>query len=102
MEFWAAATRPVDVNGFGWPVDIVRSEINRLMNQFPLLPETRAVFEEWLRQVTERKVVGKQVHDARLAALLKIHGITHLLTFNLSDFKDCGIDVISPDEILAN
>lgn len=101
-EYWSVATRPLSVNGFGWPVESVRGQIDKFLDLFPLLPETPAVFEEWLRQVTERKVVGKQVHDARLVALLKIHGITHLLTFNLTDFKDCGIHAVSPDEILAN
>jgi predicted nucleic acid-binding protein len=101
MEFWSVATRPLNVNGFGWPVELVRNEINKLLQLFPLLPETPAVFEEWLRQVTERKVVGKRVHDARLVALLHTHGITHLLTFNAGDFKDCGITAISPDQILA-
>jgi predicted nucleic acid-binding protein len=101
MEFWSVATRPAAVNGFGWPVESVRGEINKFLELFPLLPETPTVFEEWLRQVTERKVVGKRVHDARLVALLNTHGITHLLTFNLGDFKDFGITAISPDEILA-
>jgi predicted nucleic acid-binding protein len=102
MEFWSVATRPLSVNGFDWPVESVRGEINKFLELFPLLPETPAVFEEWLRQVTERKVVGKQVHHARLVALLKIHGITHLLTFNAGDFRDCGITTASPDEILAH
>jgi predicted nucleic acid-binding protein len=101
MEFWAVATRPVDVNGFGWPVEAVRGEIDRLLDQFSLLPKTPAVFEQWLRLVTERKVVGKQVHDARLVALLNIHQVTYLLTFNGDDFKGYGITALSPDEILA-
>ena len=101
MEFWSVATRPVDVNGFGWPIELVFSEIERLSELFPLLPETPAVFEEWLRIVTERKVVGKKLHDARIAALLNIHGITHILTFNSGDFKNYGVTAVSPDEILA-
>jgi hypothetical protein len=31
-------------------------------------------------------VVGKQVHDARLLAVCQVHGVTHLLTFNVSHF----------------
>jgi predicted nucleic acid-binding protein len=46
-------------------------------------------------------VIGKQVHDARLAAFLNTHGITHLLTFNTNDFKNYGITAVSPDEILT-
>jgi hypothetical protein len=39
--------------------------------------------------------------DAILAALLNTHGIDNLLTFNTSDFKNFGINAVSPDEILA-
>jgi predicted nucleic acid-binding protein len=102
MEFWSVATRPVDVNGFEWSVDFVCEEIDKLLDQFPLLPETPAVFQEWLRLVTQQKVIGKQVHDARLVALLKTHQITHLLTFNGGDFKGYSITVVSPDELLAH
>ncbi|MGW8256791.1 MAG: type II toxin-antitoxin system VapC family toxin [Thermoguttaceae bacterium] len=101
MEFWAVVTRPVAVNGFDWSVEEARGEISRLLDQFSLLPETPAVFEEWLRLVTKQKVIGKQAHDARLAALLNTHGIAHLLTFNVNDFKNYGIKAVSPDEILA-
>ena len=31
-------------------------------------------------------VVGKQVHDARLVAVCRVHGVGHLLTFNVSHF----------------
>lgn len=60
MEFWSVATRPLDVNGYGWPVELVRNEINKLLELFPLLPEIPAVFEEWPRLVKKREVVGKQ------------------------------------------
>jgi predicted nucleic acid-binding protein len=84
-----------------WPIERVRGEIDRLLDQFSLLPEIPAIFEGWLQLVTEKKVFGKKVHDARLAALLNIHGIAKLLTFNTSDFKNYGINAVSPDEILA-
>jgi hypothetical protein len=32
-------------------------------------------------------VKGKQVHDARLVAAMVSHKMTHLLTFNIDDFK---------------
>jgi predicted nucleic acid-binding protein len=102
MEFWSVATRPVAVNGFGWPVDVVRSEIGRLLDQFPLLPETPGVFDEWLRLVTKHGVIGKQVHDTRLVAILNIYQVARLLTFNTDDFKVFGAIVASPDEIVAD
>ena len=102
MEFWSVATRPVPVNGFGWPVDLVRGEIDRLLDQFPLLPETPGVFGEWLRLVTEHQVSGKQVHDTRLVAILNTHQVARLLTFNVSDFKVFGAIAVSPNEIVAD
>jgi predicted nucleic acid-binding protein len=102
MEFWSVATRPIAVNGFGWPVDVVRGEIDVLLDQFPLLPETPAVFGEWLRLVTEHRVVGKRVHDTRLVAILNTHQVARLLTFNTGDFKMFGAIAVSPDEIVTD
>jgi hypothetical protein len=31
--------------------------------------------------------MGKKVHDARLVAAMITHQMTHLLTFNIDDFK---------------
>jgi predicted nucleic acid-binding protein len=99
MEFWSVATRPIAVNGFGWPVDVVCGEIEGLLDQFPLLPETPAVFDEWLRLVTTHRVIGKQVHDTRLVAILNTYQVARLLTFNTSDFNAFGAIAISPDDI---
>jgi predicted nucleic acid-binding protein len=101
IEFWSVATRPIDVNGFGWSVDVVRVEVDRLLDQFPLLPETPALFGEWLRLVAQHRVVGKRVHDTRLAAFLNIHQIGRLLTFNTGDFAAYAITVVSPAEVVA-
>jgi hypothetical protein len=46
-------------------------------------------------------VIGKQVHDARLLAVCHVHGVTHLLTFNVAHFNRMagfgpGVEVVSP------
>ena len=102
MEFWSVATRPAAVNGLGWSVDVVRDETERLLDQFSLLPETPVVFGEWLRLVTKHSVIGKQVHDTRLVAILNTHQVARLLTFNTGDFKIFGAIAISPDDIVAD
>jgi predicted nucleic acid-binding protein len=99
MELWSVATRPIEVNGFGWTVEQARTKIIQLLREFPLLPETSPIFDEWLRLVTSRRVVGKKAHDARLVALMKVHNITHLLTFNTRDFQGYSITAVSPDDI---
>ncbi len=41
------------------------------------------VFDHWLDLVAAHGVVGKVAHDARLAAAMKRHGLTHLMTSTL-------------------
>jgi predicted nucleic acid-binding protein len=102
VEFWVAATRPLDVNGYGWPAADAEAKIVELLRQFPLLPETPAVFTEWFRLITLHGIVGKQAHDARLVALLNVHAVRQLLTFNVGDFQRYGIAVVSPEDVRAD
>jgi predicted nucleic acid-binding protein len=96
-EFWAVATRPSALNGLGLSVPAVASELIRLKSIFPLLADSLAVFSEWERLVTLHQVMGKNAHDARLVAAMVVHGITHLLTFNLQDFaRYGGINALDP------
>ena len=68
---------------------------------FPLLAETPAIFTAWKGIVSALGIIGKQVHDARLVAVCHAHAVTHLLTFNVSDFMGMtgfgpGIAVVHP------
>jgi len=101
IEFWSVATRPTAANGLGWSVEVVRQEIDRLQTQFPILGETTEVFGHWVSLVTASRVIGRRVHDARLAVMLA-HGITHLLTFNHDDFRQFPITVVTPGDLLAS
>lgn len=102
IEFWAVATRPLNVNGLGWSVEKTRTEVEQLLEQFPLLEETEQIFSEWLNYVTTTKIIGKRTHDARLIAVMLVHGVTHILTFNVDDFKNTsGIVIVHPQEIIT-
>jgi predicted nucleic acid-binding protein len=69
---------------------------------FLLLPESPDTYEHWKQLVESRSVLGVQVHDARLAALMMVSGVTHLLTLNGSDFKRyTEIEAVSPADWLA-
>ena len=57
-----------------------------LRRLFSCLPEPASIFEEWERLVTTHRVSGRNVHDARLVAAMKLHGIDRILTFNVTDF----------------
>ena len=87
IEFWAVATRPIDVNGLGWSVTLVETEIQQLRHQFPMLNDRPTVFSNWLQLVNQHSVQGKKVHDARLVGVMQTYGVTHLLTFNGDDFR---------------
>jgi hypothetical protein len=51
----------------------------------------------WQRLVLEHDVRGIEVHNARLVAAMKMHGITHLLTLNFCDFlRYAHITVVHP------
>ena len=80
------ATRPVDRNGFGLNIADVDRETKAIEKGMVLLPDSEAVYQEWRRLVVAHAVSGVKVHDARLAAAMKVHGVTHLLTLNPDDF----------------
>jgi len=49
--------------------------------------------------VSAQKVLGKKAHDTRLVATMQRHGLTHLLTFNSSDFQRfTNIVVLNPTQ----
>jgi predicted nucleic acid-binding protein len=101
-ELWVVATRPTEVNGLGWSAARTTEEISRLMDEFPLLEESQQVFSVWLNLVTTLSVLGKQAHDARIAATMLVYGVTHLLTFNTKDFIQVpGINEVDPQAVVS-
>lgn len=99
-EFWAVATRPLDKNGLGLTVDEAVRETRKLKRIFKLRPDSQAIFTEWEQLVAHYQVMGKQAHDTRLVAAMKVHGLSHILTFNTDDFKRFSdITPVSPRTI---
>jgi predicted nucleic acid-binding protein len=65
-----------------------------------LLPDSDAVYREWRRIVVHYNVSGVQVHDARLAAAMHVHGVSHILTLNVTDFSRFnGLTAVHPDTV---
>jgi predicted nucleic acid-binding protein len=99
-EFWAVATRPAVNNGLALSIDDTAQHVAIFQRIFTLLPDTPNIFHEWERLVDQHKVIGRQVHDARIVAAMKVHSVTHLLTFNTDDFKRFSeISVVNPQTI---
>ena len=86
IEFWSVATRPAEVNGLGMTPEGAKSEVERIEKMFRVLEETASVYKRWKGLVTSYSVRGRQVHDARLVALMLEHKIGNILTFNVDDF----------------
>lgn len=100
IEFWAVATRPSVVNGFGWSPEVVALEITRIRSLFQVLPDSEDIFTNWLQLVSAYNVSGKQVHDTRLVAVAYTHNVEFLLTLNVRDFQRFpGIVALHPSDV---
>jgi predicted nucleic acid-binding protein len=101
IEFWNVYTRPTERNGLGRSVAETQAEVNHLKVLFPLLLDTPGIYQEWERLVVAYGIRGVNVHDARLVAAMLVHGLTHILTFNISDFaRYSEITAVNPSAIV--
>jgi predicted nucleic acid-binding protein len=100
-EFWNVCTRPITARS-GWGRSIAATDqlartVERIVT---LLPDTPAIHTEWRRLLVTHAVEGAKVHDARLVAAMKVHGLTHILTLDKGDFHRYeGITVVHPQNI---
>lgn len=100
IEFWNVATRPADKNGLGFTPAQTETEVSKIESLLTVLPDSPAIYPEWRHLVVAHSVSGKQVHDTRIAAAMNVYKITHLLTFNLDDFRRfSGITLLDPVSI---
>ncbi len=100
LEYWSLATRPVDVNGLGLTVGQVIPRVRLLLRHFPILPETAEIFPIWQTLVETQAIVGRQVYDARIVAVMQAHSLTHILTMNPAHFRRYpGITVVDPHSV---
>ena len=102
-EFWNASTRPLDKNGLGWSID----ETNRIAivieREFELLPDSSEVHGRWRHLLFAHQVKGVQVHDARLAASIYVHGVAQLLTANVRDSRRFPmLRIVHPAEVVRS
>jgi predicted nucleic acid-binding protein len=99
-ELWNAMTRPLARNGFGLTVGEAERQVRAIEAGMSLLPDSEAVYREWRRIVVQFSVSGVQVHDARLAATMRVHRVSHILTLNVADFgRFTGLDPMHPSSV---
>jgi len=96
-ELWNAMTRPVGRNGLGLSVPEAERQVRAIEAGMSLLPDGEAVYREWRRIVVQHSISGVQVYDARLAAVMYVHRVNHILTLNVADFsRFLGLTVLDP------
>jgi predicted nucleic acid-binding protein len=101
-EFWNTLTRPADRNGYGLTPTQADELAGEIESQLRLLPDSIQVHKEWRRMLVDYGVSGVQVHDARLAATMRVHGVQRILTFNVQDFRRyTGIEAVLPQSVTA-
>ena len=99
-EFWNVSTRPLDRNGFGQSIQATEAHVSSMERRMTLLPEDGRVYRVWRRLLLDHEVRGVQVHDAHLAAVLEVHRVSHLLTYNATDFKRfSNIVAVHPQDV---
>src|SRR5437867_8157717 len=100
IEFWAVATRPEANNGLDLSTDETAQHVATFKEVFTFLDDTPDIFLKWEQLVDQHKVIGRQAHDARLVAAMKVHNVTHLLTFNPDDIKRSSeLTVVNPQDV---
>ena len=98
-ELWIM-TRPIVKNGLGLSAADTDQEVRAIEAGMRLLPDSAAVYQEWRRIVVKHNVSGVRVHDARLAAAMHVHGVSHILTLNAADFSRFDdITVLHPESV---
>jgi predicted nucleic acid-binding protein len=104
-EFWNVATRPKPNNGLGLPpLTVAQLFADTIEPICAVLLELVTLPAEFKRLLAQHTVVGKQVHDARLVAMMLVWQVDHVLTLNERNFQRFateGIIVISPAVLTA-
>jgi predicted nucleic acid-binding protein len=100
-EFWNTCTRPLDRNGYALSAQEADRRARSFEEKLRLLADSLAVHQEWRRLIVTYDVSGAQVHDARLVAAMRVHGVKRILTFNEKDFaRYHDIEAVHPQAIL--
>jgi predicted nucleic acid-binding protein len=105
-EFCNVATRPIANFGLGLAPNDALDLLNREFEPIcSVLPEADTVYGELKRLITKYAISGKQVHDARLVAMMLVWRIESVLTLNERDFRRYepeGITVVTTASISAS
>jgi len=104
-ELWNVATRPFANYGLALsPTAVAKLYEDTIEPVCAVLVETKFLPVVFRRLLTQYNVIGKQVHDARLVAMMLVWQVESILTLNDRDFRRFepeGIQVVTPESIVA-
>jgi predicted nucleic acid-binding protein len=102
-ELWNVATRPLANNGLNLPPAAISQLFQQAIEPFcTIITELDSMPSEFRRLLLQYSIVGKQVHDARLVAMMLVSQIENILTLNDRDFQRYtpeGINIVTPGSI---
>jgi predicted nucleic acid-binding protein len=99
-EFWNICTRPTERYGYGLTIAETQACVEELEPTMTFLPDTSEVYSIWRQLVIANNVRDVQVHDARLAAIMRAYGVSRILTLNQPDFlRYPDIQAIHPSQV---
>lgn len=105
-ELWNVATRPIANNGLSLSPAVTYQLFEQAIEPFiRIASEHNTLPAEFKRLLLTYGVIGKQVHDARLVAMMLTWRIESLLTLNDRDFRRYepeGITIFTPQSIVAS
>src|SRR6266850_4197833 len=86
-EFWNMYTRPLDRNGYALPLKKRTGGQNTSKKSSGCSLTALRCMKSGGKLLVMYGVSGVQVHDARLAAAMRVHGVKRILTFNERDLR---------------
>jgi predicted nucleic acid-binding protein len=98
-EVWNVLTRPAAANGIGFPPLDAAQAIRGLASLCEFKPDPDSLTEDLLATASDKEVRGRQIHDARLAVLVRSHGLDGIITRNGADFARYDVRVFEPSDL---
>jgi predicted nucleic acid-binding protein len=85
-EYVVVATRPLEENGMGLSPSEAYENIKTFQRVIQVLDESSDSLKELMKLMKKYDLKGKRIHDANLVAVMHVHGLVHLKTWNPKDF----------------
>ena len=104
-EFVNVSTRPTSARGgYGLSFETTDIRVRFIESVCHVVTENPSSYDRWRELIARYGVSGVTVHDARLVALMLVHGAQQLLTLNERDFRRYepeGIIIATPQSLIS-